>query len=136
MSIANGTASTPDLHFVSKDIRLDAGGALKLDGSGVNLQGAVQLSQALSQQANPALVRVLQQDGKITLPAIVRGNAQNIPDRNRHQRHCETRDHQRGEDTGDTGREEGAWGVTATIAVGELAHPEPPTHQLTNSLIH
>lgn len=76
LAIANGTASTPDLHFISKDIRLDAGGALKLDGSGVNLQGAVQLSEALSQQANPALVRVLQQDGKITLPAIVRGNAQ------------------------------------------------------------
>lgn len=76
LAIANGTASTPDLHFISKDIRLDAGGALKLDGSGVNLQGAVQLSEALSQQANPAIVRVLQQDGKITLPAIVRGNAQ------------------------------------------------------------
>lgn len=76
LAIANGTASTPDLHFVSKDIRLDAGGALKLDGSGVNLQGAVQLSEALSQQANPALVRVLQQDGKITLPAIVRGTSE------------------------------------------------------------
>ncbi|MGE3957319.1 MAG: AsmA-like C-terminal region-containing protein [Vicinamibacterales bacterium] len=74
LSIANGTASTPDLHFVSKDIRLDAGGALKLDGSAVNLQGAVQLSDALTQQANPAIVRVLQQDGKITLPATVRGN--------------------------------------------------------------
>ena len=76
LAIANGTASTPDLRFISKDIRLDAGGALKLDGSGVNLQGAVQLSDALTQQANPAIVRVLQQDGKITLPAIVRGNAQ------------------------------------------------------------
>lgn len=76
LAIANGTASTPNLHFVSKDIRLDAGGALKLDGSGVNLQGAVQLSDALTQQANPAIVRVLQQDGKITLPAIVRGTAQ------------------------------------------------------------
>lgn len=76
LAIANGTASTPDLHFISKDIRLDAGGALKLDGSGVNLQGAVQLSEALSQQAAPAIVRVLQQDGKITLPAIVRGTVE------------------------------------------------------------
>jgi len=74
MSIANGTASTPDLHFISKDIRLDAGGALKLDGSGVTLQGTVQLSQELSKQANPAIVRVAGQDGRITLPAIVRGN--------------------------------------------------------------
>lgn len=76
LSIASGTASTPDLHFISKDIRLDAGGALKLDGSGVNLQGSVQLSEELSKQANPAIARVLQQDGKITLPATVRGNAQ------------------------------------------------------------
>lgn len=76
LSIAGGTASTPDLHFISKDIRLDAGGALKLDGSGVNLQGTVKLSPELSQQANPAIVRVLAQDGQILLPATVRGNAQ------------------------------------------------------------
>ncbi|MEO5698843.1 MAG: AsmA family protein [Burkholderiaceae bacterium] len=76
LSIAAGTASTPDLHFISKDIRLDAGGALKLDGSGVSLQGIIQLSEALSKQANPAIVRALQDNGKITLPAIVRGTAQ------------------------------------------------------------
>jgi len=77
LTIDAGTATTPDLHFVSKDMRLDARGALKLDGSLVNLQGAVQLSEALSQQANPAIVRVLQQEGRITLPAVVRGNTQN-----------------------------------------------------------
>lgn len=76
LGISGGTASTPDLHFISKDIRLDAGGALKLDGSGVNLQGTVKLSPELSQQANPAIVRVLAQDGQIMLPATVRGNAQ------------------------------------------------------------
>lgn len=76
LSIAAGTASTPDLHFISKDIRLDAGGALKLDGSGVTLQGIVQLSEELSKQANPAIVRALQDNGKITVPAIVRGTAQ------------------------------------------------------------
>ncbi len=76
LSIAAGTASTPDLHFISKDIRLDAGGALKLDGSGVTLQGIVQLSEELSKQANPAIVRALQDNGKIALPATVRGTAQ------------------------------------------------------------
>ncbi len=76
LSIAAGTASTPDLHFISKDIRLDAGGGLKLDGSGVTLQGIVQLSEELSKQANPAIVRALQDNGKITLPATVRGTAQ------------------------------------------------------------
>ncbi len=76
LAIAAGTASTPDLHFISKDIRLDAGGALKLDGSGVSLQGIVQLSEELSKQANPAIVRALQDNGRITLPASVRGTAQ------------------------------------------------------------
>lgn len=76
LSIAAGTASTPDLHFISKDIRLDAGGALELDGSGVNLQGVVQLSEELSKQANPALLRALQENGRITLPATVRGTVE------------------------------------------------------------
>jgi uncharacterized protein involved in outer membrane biogenesis len=75
LSIAAGTASTPDLHFISKDIRLDAGGALRLDGSAVNLQGSVEMSEELSKQANATFVRVTQQDGKITLPAVVRGTA-------------------------------------------------------------
>lgn len=75
LAIAGGTASTQDLHFVSNDIRLDAGGAFKLDGSAVTLQGALQLSEALSRQANSSVVRVTQQDGKITLPATVRGVA-------------------------------------------------------------
>lgn len=75
LSIAAGTASTPDLHFISKDIRLDAGGALRLDGSAVNLQGSLQMSEDLSKQANATFVRVTQQDGKITLPATVRGTA-------------------------------------------------------------
>ncbi len=81
LAIAAGTASTPDLHFISKDVRLDAGGALKLDGSGVSLQGIVQLSEELSKQANPAIVRALQDDGKITLPASVRGTAEKYQSR-------------------------------------------------------
>ena len=75
LSIAAGTASTPDLHFVSKDIRLDAGGALRLDGGAVNLQGSVQMSEELSKQAQATFVRATQQDGKITLPVTVRGTA-------------------------------------------------------------
>ena len=77
LAIASGTASTQNLHFVSKDIRLDAGGALRLDGSAVNLQGAVQMSEELSKQANGTIVRFTAQDGHITLPATVRGVAGN-----------------------------------------------------------
>jgi hypothetical protein len=75
LAVAAGTASTQDLHFVSKDLRLDAGGALKLDGSAVNLQGAIRLSPELSAQANATIVRFTQDNGQITLPATVRGVA-------------------------------------------------------------
>ncbi len=75
MSMAGGTASTPDLHFISPDVRLDAGGALRLDGSAVNLIGSVELSEALTKQANAAFVRVAAQNGKISLPITIRGNA-------------------------------------------------------------
>lgn len=75
LSIAGGTASTPDLHFTSKDILLNAGGALRLDGSAVTLQGELQMSEELSKQANGQIARVTLQDGRITLPATVRGAA-------------------------------------------------------------
>lgn len=75
LSMAGGTASTPDLHFVSPDVRLDAGGALRLDGSAVNLIGSVELSEALTKQANATFVRVAAQNGKINLPITIRGNA-------------------------------------------------------------
>jgi uncharacterized protein involved in outer membrane biogenesis len=75
LAVSGGSASTQDLHFVSKDIRLDAAGALKLDGSVVNLKGQVQLSEELSRQANANIVRFTQQDGRITLPAAITGVA-------------------------------------------------------------
>ena len=75
LAIAGGTASTQDLYFVSKDIRLDAGGGLRLDGTAISLQGALQMSEELSKQANGTVVRVTQQDGRITLPATLRGTA-------------------------------------------------------------
>lgn len=74
LAIFAGTASTPDLHFVSKDIRLDAGGALKLDGSALTLQGQIALSEELTKQANGTLARFTEQDGRITLPIVVRGS--------------------------------------------------------------
>ena len=75
LSIFSGTASTPDLHFVAPDLRLDAGGALRLDGSALNLKGVIQLSEELSRQANSTLVRATGQDGRIQLPATVTGVA-------------------------------------------------------------
>ena len=66
LSIAGGSATTQDLRFESKDLTLTAGGALKLDGSAVSLQGQLQLSEALSKQAAAAVVRVTGQSGRVT----------------------------------------------------------------------
>jgi uncharacterized protein involved in outer membrane biogenesis len=75
LSIFSGSASTPDLHFISKDLRLDAGGALKLDGSALNLKGAIEMSEELSKQASNTVVRATAQNGKITLPITITGVA-------------------------------------------------------------
>lgn len=75
LTIANGSASTQDLRFESKDLLLAAGGTIRLDGSAINLQGQVQLSDELSKQAGRDLVRYTQQGGRVTLPATITGSA-------------------------------------------------------------
>lgn len=77
LKVAGGSASTEDLRFESKDLLLSAAGAVRLDGSAVNLQGKVQLSEALSQQAGSDLVRYTQEEGRVTLPAAIAGSADN-----------------------------------------------------------
>lgn len=47
--MAEGSASTRDLRFESNDLLLTAAGAVRLDGSAINLAGQVQLSDKLSQ---------------------------------------------------------------------------------------
>jgi len=75
LAIANGSASTQDLRLDSKDLTVAAAGALKLDGSAVDMRGDVQLSPELSKQADSTLVKVSQQDGKVTLPLTIKGAA-------------------------------------------------------------
>lgn len=77
LTIANGSASTQDLRLESNDLTLSASGALKLDGSAVNMQGQVQLSEALSRQAGSAVLRASQQNGRVTVPATITGMAGN-----------------------------------------------------------
>ena len=48
---------------------------MKLDGTAINLQGQVQLSDELSKQAGSDLVRYTQDQGKVTLPATITGSA-------------------------------------------------------------
>jgi uncharacterized protein involved in outer membrane biogenesis len=75
LTVAGGSASTQDLRLESKDLLLAAAGAVRLDGSAVNLRGQVQLSEALSQQAGRDLVRYTQEQGRVTLPATITGPA-------------------------------------------------------------
>jgi uncharacterized protein involved in outer membrane biogenesis len=74
-TIANGSATTQDLRFESKDLLLAAAGTIRLDGSSIDLPGQVQLSDDLSKQAGRDLVRYTQQDGRVTLPATITGTA-------------------------------------------------------------
>jgi uncharacterized protein involved in outer membrane biogenesis len=77
LNVSGGFLSTPDLAFESKDLLLAAGGAMKLDGTAMNLQGQVQLSDELSKQAGRDLVRYTQEGGRVTLPATITGSASN-----------------------------------------------------------
>jgi uncharacterized protein involved in outer membrane biogenesis len=74
LTVAGGSATTQDLRLESQDLLLSAAGAVRLDGSAINLRGQVQLSDELTQQAGRDLVRYTQQDGRVTLPAIITGS--------------------------------------------------------------
>jgi len=75
LNVSGGSASTQDLKFESKDIMLSAAGGLKLDGSALNFQGQLQLSDELSKQAGRDLVRYTQEQGRVTVPATITGTA-------------------------------------------------------------
>ena len=77
-AIANGAATTSDLTFTSNDVLLAANGAVRLDGSSINLSGPMQLSDDLSKQAGRDLVKYTQKDGRVTVPATVTGSADNL----------------------------------------------------------
>ena len=73
--IAGGSASTSDLQFESPNMLLGASGALRLDGTTINLTGRAQLSDELSQYAGRDLVRYTQEGGRVTLPVTITGSA-------------------------------------------------------------
>ena len=78
LALANGEGSTQNLQFESKDVSIGLTGAVRLNGSAVNLKGRAQLSEALSQQAGRDLVRYTQEQGRVTLPATIDGSADNL----------------------------------------------------------
>jgi len=72
-AIAGGSASTEDLVFESKDLRLSGKGGFRLDGTAIKVESQVQLSAGLSAQAGRDLVRYTQENGRVTLPVTVDG---------------------------------------------------------------
>ena len=74
MTLAGGSATTEDLRFESKDLLLAAAGAVRADGSAIDLRGEMQLSDELSKQAGRDLVRYTQEEGRVTLPATITGS--------------------------------------------------------------
>ncbi|MGE3511064.1 MAG: AsmA family protein [Vicinamibacterales bacterium] len=74
LNIANGGLQTNDLTFESKDLILNAQGVVQLVASTVDLKGRVQLSDELSKQAGRDLVKYTQDQGRVTLPAMVTGS--------------------------------------------------------------
>jgi AsmA protein len=78
LAVADGVARTGDLAMESENLRLTSAGSMRLDGSAVDLRGRVQLSDALSKQAGRDLVRYTQEEGRVTLPAIISGPADNL----------------------------------------------------------
>jgi uncharacterized protein involved in outer membrane biogenesis len=75
LTVSGASARIDDLRFDSKDLLLAAAGTIRLDGSGINLRGQVQLSDELSKQAGRDLVRYTQEGGRVTLPATITGTA-------------------------------------------------------------
>jgi uncharacterized protein involved in outer membrane biogenesis len=75
LALVNGTASTQDLRFESKNLLVRAAGALRLDGSAINLAGTIQLSEDLTAKAGRDLVRYTREDGRVTLPVTITGPA-------------------------------------------------------------
>jgi type II secretion system protein N len=75
MAIGNGAATTHNLRFESDDLTLTGDGTARLDGSALNFKGLVQLSEELSKQAGASVMRVSQDNGRVTLPAVISGSA-------------------------------------------------------------
>lgn len=72
-AIGDGLARTTDLEFESKDVSLASVGTLELLPQTVDLSGDVKLSEDLSRQAGPDLVRYTAEQGRVTLPIDIRG---------------------------------------------------------------
>ena len=75
LNLSNGVVTTNDLAFESVNLNLRASGLLRLSAATLDLQGRLQLSEALSKQAGQDLVRYTQDQGRVTLPASITGPA-------------------------------------------------------------
>jgi hypothetical protein len=75
LAVSGGAARTSDLELDSENLLLTAAGAMQLDGSALDFEGRVQLSEELSKQAGTDLLRYTADQGRVTLPVTVTGSA-------------------------------------------------------------
>lgn len=78
LTLSNGVMSTRDFAMAATDVDLNAAGAISIANMSTKLEGQVQLSEALSKQGGTDLYRYAQQDGRVTLPAVVSGPLSNL----------------------------------------------------------
>ena len=72
-ALANRTLTSNDLSLTSRDFDVNGRSMLQLSTGALNARGDVALSQELTAQAGTDLRRYAQQDGRVTVPAIVSG---------------------------------------------------------------
>ena len=73
-ALANGTLTTSNLAMASRDFDLDGGGQLRIETGAVAANADVALSRELTAQAGTDLRRYAQEDGRVIVPATVRGS--------------------------------------------------------------
>jgi hypothetical protein len=71
--LAGGTLRSDNLSMASRDVDLGGRGELRLDSGAVSASADVALSKELTAQAGADLRRYAQEDGRVVVPATVRG---------------------------------------------------------------
>jgi uncharacterized protein involved in outer membrane biogenesis len=72
-ALTNGTLTSENLAFASRDFDMHGRGALEMASGAVDARADVVLSEELTAQAGTDLRRYAQQDGRVTVPATVGG---------------------------------------------------------------
>jgi type II secretion system protein N len=73
ITVSDGLATTDDLQFDAADLSMTVSGTARLEGGVLNMRAQLQLSEALSREVHQKMLRLSQQEGRVTLPATITG---------------------------------------------------------------